>query len=146
MAHRGYPGEGPMNTNIRIRSINIGGGDHTKIRDIYQDSKTHKYDILLIQETKSKTNEVATALAGMAPCVFEAHNPDNHNKGGVAIIIINPTINASLVKTKHWNRYQVNRVESVSGATGSALEKTRIDAMQYIETRPNTRFKKNIGA
>ena len=47
---------------------------------------------------------------------------------------------------KHWNRYQVNRVESVSGATGSALEKTRIDAMQYIETRPNTRFKKNIGA
>ena len=44
------------------------------------------------------------------------------------------------------NRYQVNRVESVSGATGSALEKTRIDAMQYIETRPNTRFKKNIGA
>ena len=48
--------------------------------------------------------------------------------------------------SKHWNRYQVNRVESVSGATGSALEKTRIDAMQYIKTRPNTRFKKNIGA
>ena len=48
--------------------------------------------------------------------------------------------------TKHWSRYQVNRVESVSGATGFALEKTRIDAVQYIKTRPNTRFKKNIGA
>ena len=45
---------------------------------------------------------------------------------------------------KHWNRYQVNRVESVSGATGSALEKTRIGAMQYIKTRPNTRFKKTL--
>ena len=59
----------------------------------------------------------------------------------------NPTSKLTLaLAVKHWNRYQVNRVESVSGATGSALEKTRIDAMQYIKTRPNTRFKKNIGA
>ena len=54
--------------------------------------------------------------------------------------------NPELLASKHWNRYQVNRVESVSGATGSALEKTRIDAMQYIKTRPNIRFKKYIGA
>ena len=41
----------PGLSNIRIRSVNIGGSDHTKIRDIYQDSKTHKYDILLINTT-----------------------------------------------------------------------------------------------
>ena len=53
----------------------------------------------MIQETKAKENEVSIALAGIAPAVFESHNPDNHNKGGVATIIINPAITANLVKT-----------------------------------------------
>ena len=51
MAHRGYPGEGPVHCNIRVRIINIGGSDHTKLRNLYYDSQTHKYDILMIQET-----------------------------------------------------------------------------------------------
>ena len=102
MSHRGYPGEGPeqLTANIRIRSVNmIGGSTHDKLRDLYQDSLTHRYDILLIQETKCKENEVATALAGIAHKVFESHNPDNHNKGGVAIVIINPLISLELCAT-----------------------------------------------
>ena len=101
MSHRGYPGEGPEQslTNTRIRSINIGGSTHEKLRDLYQDSLTHRYDILLLQETKCKENEVATALAGIAHKVYESHNPDNHNKGGVAIIVINPLITTELVAT-----------------------------------------------
>ena len=101
MAHRGYPGAGPPGNmaNVRVRSITMGGGTQDKILDLYHDSKAHRYDILLIQETKSKLNEVANALAGIAHMVFEAHNPDNHIKGGVANTVINPDINPELVNT-----------------------------------------------
>ena len=84
----------------------MGGGAQDKLLDLYYDSKAHKYDILLIQETKTKLNEIAETLAGIAHMVFEAHNPDNHIKGGVAIIIINPDINPELVNTdKNFNWY-----------------------------------------
>ena len=68
MSHLGYPGEGPeqLSANIKIRSVNTGGSTRDKLRDLYQDSLTHRYDILLIQETKCKENEVATALAGIS--------------------------------------------------------------------------------
>ena len=107
MSHRGYPGEGPeqLHTNTRVRSINIGGCTHEKLRDLYQDSLTHGYDILLLQETKCKENQVATALAGIAHKVYESHNPDNHNKGGVAIIIINPLITSELCATNILHKW-----------------------------------------
>ena len=98
---KGYPGEGP---DLRLLSINIQGAytfpdKYTHLIN-YATHKDNKYDIICVQETHSAThNRIRNVLAFTHPNAksWEAINTDNHNKGGVAIIVLNDKIKPTFV-------------------------------------------------
>ena len=113
---KGYPGEGPPNVvniemgeEIKVCSFNIQGAStkkclakYTLLLD-YAMHKNHKYDIVMIQETKSTSithilDHIKKDPKFYKVRVEEAINTTNSRKGGVAFLILNPKLEYSNVK------------------------------------------------
>ena len=92
---------------IRILSYNIQGKmskttedtNITKVSIVLEYMKNNKYDIVCLQETKAPTGWMNDQAHKINPTyqVVECANTDNNNKGGVAIICINPKIKLNKV-------------------------------------------------
>ena len=72
-----------------------------KYRKLIEFAKSEKYHIIMIQETRSPDiNYIYKSVADIPDLtVFEAINYHNANKGGVAVIAVDPDINLQLIAT-----------------------------------------------
>ena len=90
---KGYEGEGP--NYLTIMSLNITGGKskEEKYLAIEQFCEENNIDIVFLQETHSdQMDSIQKCLAHTNTIVFEAINPQNSNKNGVAIMIRNSSL------------------------------------------------------
>ena len=93
---------------INVLHFNLGGARTitSKWYNLACYAKDNKYDIVCVCETHCNADEIAKHMApalkenadGVRDRVFASHNPDNINKGGVAIIIINPELRGDLTE------------------------------------------------
>ena len=93
---------------VKVLHHNIGGAgsipNRGKIRTLIVYAKKHKYDVICICETHLElgtlkelvANQMKVASSDLDNRVFASHNTDNLQKGGVAIIVMKPGLDAQI--------------------------------------------------
>ena len=120
--------------SIRIMSYNIQGkltrttDDRTitKVSIVLDYMNNNKYDIVCLQETKAPIGWLKEQVSKSNPTyqVIECTNTDNNNKGGVAIICINPQI--TLNKVTLDNELHLNWASTIPPEDRTKIEEDSI--------------------
>ena len=112
---KGYPGEGPP--RLRAASFNMRGADEAKWRDIFNEAKRSRLDVLLLQEHNIKPSAIAIMVSrahrqGFTLTVTASLSP--HKRGGAAVLTRNESVTVKGVSTDHTDPLNLGRICAVN--------------------------------